>query len=336
MDLQTVAKTVTVDARLSGFDESGNLPVGIHACSIEDLANLVRFNEHRRKMWRQLACFLSWPSLTQRFRHAFIGGGFISTKAAPSDIDVVLEAASPYGPEAFASVARFFAVGLERIEHLHGVHLQFWMQGAPSGLSDYRVFFQYDRTDDFSHVLNRSRGIVRVSLDEPDMLDNLRRYIRGEESPDAVATVSLREEAEKLQGVKRHLALMSLDASQVVIVANREGRVEWVNTPFVKTCGYTLDEVRGKKPGKILQGPGSDAATVRRLHEAVQSGRECDCRIVNYRKDGTPYLVRISMEPIFADNGLEGFVAIEEDLGSVNGAEAGAPDKTGPDSPPAS
>ncbi len=328
MDLQTVARTVIVEARLPKFDESGNLPVGINACSIEDLARLVRFNEHRRKMWRQLACFLAWPSLTQRFRHAFIGGGFISTKAAPSDIDVVLEAASPYGPEAFASVARFFAVGLERIEHLYGVHLQFWMQGAPSGLSDYRVFFQYDRTDDFTHVLNRSRGIVRLSLDEPDMLDNLRRYIRGEESPDAAATLSLREEAEKLQGMKRHLALMSMDASQVIVVANREGRVEWVNAPFVKTCGYTLDEVRGKQPGEVLQGPGSDAATIQRLRDAVRSGRECDCRIVNYRKDGTPYLVRISMEPIFGGNGLEGFVAIEEDLGPVHGAATGDPGKT--------
>ncbi len=328
MDLQTVANTVTEATELPAFDASGNLPVGIHACSTEDLAKLVRFNEHRRKMWRQLACFLAWPSLTQRFRHAFIGGGFISTKAAPSDIDVVLEAASPYGPDAFASVARFFAVGLERIEHLYGVHLQFWMQGAPSGLSDYRVFFQYDRPDDFSRVLNRSRGVVRLSLNEPDMLGNLRRYIRGEESPDAGAILSLREEAEKLQGVKRHLALMSLDASQAVIVANREGRVEWVNASFVKTCGYTFDEVRGKKPGKVLQGPGSDAPTIRKLHDAVQSGRECDCSIVNYRKDGAPYLVRISMEPIFAGNGLEGFVAIEEDLGPLDGAAADVPGKT--------
>jgi hypothetical protein len=131
-------------------------------------------------MWLQLSSFLVDPVVKHRFCAVYFGGGFVSTKTHPTDIDLVLETASPYGPEAFEAVAPFFVTGLNKIEMIYGVHLQFWMRGAPTGLTDYLTFFQYARPDTFTPVHNLSRGIVKVDLTEDGTLPRLRRYIRGE------------------------------------------------------------------------------------------------------------------------------------------------------------
>src|ERR1700677_1163048 len=180
MPSQIIANAASLIDVLPDFDASGHLPVGIHAGTLPALYRIVRFNEHRRKMWLQLSSFLIEPVIKHKFTAVYIGGGFVSTKAHPSDIDLVLETASPYGPEAFESVAPFFVTGLDKIEMIYGVHLQFWMRNAPSGLTDYLTFFQYDRPKNYTHVLNRSRGIVRIDLTESQTLSRLRRYIRGE------------------------------------------------------------------------------------------------------------------------------------------------------------
>jgi two-component system, NtrC family, sensor kinase len=82
----------------------------------------------------------------------------------------------------------------------------------------------------------------------------------------------------------------------------------------VRVCGYALEEMRGKKPGQVLQGPESDPVAIKQLHDAVHSVGPCECQIINYKKDGTPYPVYISLGPIFSDGKLEGFLSLEQDL----------------------
>jgi PAS domain S-box-containing protein len=321
MPSQILANVASLIDVLPDFDASGHLPVGIHAGTLHALYRIVRFNEHRRKMWLQLSSFLIEPVIRHKFTAVYIGGGFVSTKAHPSDIDVVLETASPYGPEAFEAVAPFFVTGLDKIEMIYGVHLQFWMRGAPSGLSDYRTFFQYDRPSNFTPVLNRSRGIVRVDLTPAGTLNRLRRYIRGENTslvPITGAAVprTPADEIESLHGIKRTLGIMSMNSSKMVVLTDPQGLIECVNECFVRTCGYTLEEARGQRPGQLLHGPASDRETVQRMRAAMADGQEFTFQIVNYRKDGTPFAVEVMLSPLFEGGELVGFLAVGEDLGA--------------------
>ena len=325
MPSQILANAASLIDVLPDFDASGHLPVGIHAGTLPALYRIVRFNEHRRKMWLQLSSFLIEPVIKHKFTAVYIGGGFVSTKAHPSDIDVVLETASPYGPEAFEAVAPFFVTGLDKIETIYGVHLQFWMRGAPSGLSDYRTFFQYDRPSSFTPVLNRSHGVVRVDLTAADTLNRLRRYIRGENTAavpitGATAPRTPADEIEFLCGIKRTLGMMSVNSSKMIVLKDAQGRIEWVNECFVRTCGYGLEEARGQRPGQLLHGPATDRETVQRLRAAVADGREFTFQIVNYRKDGTPFVVEVMLSPLFEGGELVGFLAVGEDLGAPENA----------------
>jgi PAS domain S-box-containing protein len=125
-----------------------------------------------------------------------------------------------------------------------------------------------------------------------------------------------RDRRENLQGAKAELAIMGEHAPQMVIITDIHGHVEWVNENFVKGCGYTLAEIRGKKPGEVLQGPQSDPRAIEQLHRAIDTRGSCSCEIVNYRKDGTPYPAHISLGPVYDGDRLEGFLAVAKDVTS--------------------
>jgi hypothetical protein len=104
---------------------------------------------------------------TGTFAYAYIDGGFITNKALPEDIDVILQTRVSYGAEAFAAMEPFFAMGMDKIHARYSVHLHFWCEGFPGGLSDFRRFFQYLRPQDAAPLglkEGAKKGIVRIQL----------------------------------------------------------------------------------------------------------------------------------------------------------------------------
>ncbi len=87
------------------------------------------------------------------------------------------------------------------------------------------------------------------------------------------------------------------------VMCEKDGLVQWVNPAFTSMCGYTLEELRGKNLGPILQGEGTDAATAERMRKAVRAQQPCQETILNYHKNGNPYLVEIAITPILDSTG---------------------------------
>ena len=104
-------------------------------------------------------------------------------------------------------------------------------------------------------------------------------------------------------------------SDEAIVVTDSEGFMQWVNPAFKALTGYQLRELKGKKPGTLLQGALTDPAAVQRIRDAVHSYKPWTEELVNYTKDGTPYRVSISISPI-----LDGhhhprcFVAIEHKI----------------------
>ncbi len=88
-------------------------------------------------------------------------------------------------------------------------------------------------------------------------------------------------------------------AAEGLVVAGPDGLVQWVNPAFTQMCGYTIEELRGKKLGPILQGAGTDRQTADRMRRAVHELRPCNETILNYHKNGNPYWVEIAITPIY-------------------------------------
>jgi hypothetical protein len=152
---------------LPPFNYHGFLPEGVHDTTLGQLRERFVINPKRVMLWERLQEFLSRAVSTGDFSHAYIDGGFITHKNSPEDIDVILQTRAPYGAEAFRAMEPFFAEGLEAIFTKYSVHLHFWCEGFPGGLSDFRRFFQYLRPQDAAPLGLKEgarKGIVRIEL----------------------------------------------------------------------------------------------------------------------------------------------------------------------------
>lgn len=110
--------------------------------------------------------------------------------------------------------------------------------------------------------------------------------------------------------------------ANAVILTDAAGRVIWVNDAFTRITGYTLAEVRGRKPGEVLQGPETDPATVERIRRHLARGESCREEILNYHKNGSIYWLDMAIEPVGFEHGKPtGFMAIESDITARKQAE---------------
>ncbi len=106
-----------------------------------------------------------------------------------------------------------------------------------------------------------------------------------------------------------------------LVVATPDRRIEWVNPAFSAMCGYDLDELRGRVPGELLQGPATDPLAVFRMREALTAARPCRETLVNYHRDGSAYTVDVRIDPILDDAGEPlFFVARERKLADLTTA----------------
>ncbi|MDE3129868.1 MAG: PAS domain-containing protein, partial [Acidobacteriota bacterium] len=111
------------------------------------------------------------------------------------------------------------------------------------------------------------------------------------------------------------LGLVARNTTNGVVITDAQGYLEWANTAFERMTGYTLAEVKGRKPGHFLQGPDTDPASVAQLHRAVQAGERCYVEILNYTKSRHPYWQIVDVEPVHDVNGkLVNWIAIQTDV----------------------
>lgn len=111
------------------------------------------------------------------------------------------------------------------------------------------------------------------------------------------------------------LALVARQTTNGVVITDTDGRVEWVNAAFSRFTGYSLREIRGRKPGEVLQGPKTDPEAVKTMRRALQERRPCSVEILNYAKNGRPYWVSLQISPLFDSEGLlTAFIGLQTEI----------------------
>jgi PAS domain S-box-containing protein len=106
------------------------------------------------------------------------------------------------------------------------------------------------------------------------------------------------------------------DRHDALVFSDPQGLTVWVNGAFTDLCGYPLEELQGRKPGSLLQGPRTEPASVEALRQAVRNRTPVVRELVNYHKDGHPYRVEIDLRPVSA-----GFLALERNRGDLEESE---------------
>jgi PAS domain S-box-containing protein len=123
-----------------------------------------------------------------------------------------------------------------------------------------------------------------------------------------------------MNGVDGGLSLLQVLAensfdSVLVTDASAEGKITYANKAFKKLTGHDPSQIIGKTP-RILQGPATDSKVISRLSEALKSGKKFEGKAINYKKDGTPFIMYWRVLPIKVEKKITAWVAIQRE-GSV-------------------
>ncbi len=113
----------------------------------------------------------------------------------------------------------------------------------------------------------------------------------------------------------RRLALVASRTANVVVLTDADWKIEWVNDSFTRFFGYTLDEVKGRRPSELLHGPDTSQTTLDAINEAGEAGRPFKGEIQNYSKDGRACWVELDIQPLRDEAGkISGYMALQLDI----------------------
>ena len=94
--------------------------------------------------------------------------------------------------------------------------------------------------------------------------------------------------------------------------ASVQGKIIYANKSFKKLTGHDPSKIIGKTP-RLLQGPGPDSKVIARLSKALKSGGKFEGKAINYKKDGTPFIMYWRVLPIKVGKKIAAWVAIQRE-----------------------
>ena len=119
-----------------------------------------------------------------------------------------------------------------------------------------------------------------------------------------------------------HKLLLATEHSPAsIVITDRAGNIEYVNSKFMALTGYSSKEVIGKNP-RILKSGETPPGEYKQMWETITAGREWRGKFHNRKKNGELYWEQASIAPIFDSTGnITHFLAIKEDITERKQAE---------------
>ncbi|TNJ44447.1 ATP-binding protein [Phaeobacter sp. B1627] len=123
------------------------------------------------------------------------------------------------------------------------------------------------------------------------------------------------QELERKQVELEQLSAVAQNASDSIVLTDRQAQIIWANDAFSTMTGYPLEEALGKTPGELLNGPETNPDTIREIAEHVREGRRYRTEIMNYTKTGEVIWVDTHLVPVHDENGeVRMVIGIERDV----------------------
>lgn len=213
--------------------------------------------------------------------------------------------------------------------HKSGKHIPVLKSIVPFKLNDQDVLLE-----SFIDISDRKQAEAALRQSEEQLRslnDNLEQIVtsRTAELEDARrVALSMMQDAD-IQRQKTEDALQQLEKSMqslqllskaiennpiLVVIADRDGSIEYVNPSFVEVTGYAAEEVIGKNP-RMLKSGYHPPEFYHEMWATITSGRQWRGEICNKKKNGELFWESTSITPV-KDNSGENvhYVAVKEDV----------------------
>ncbi|GAB2518009.1 PAS domain-containing protein [Spirosoma aerophilum] len=106
----------------------------------------------------------------------------------------------------------------------------------------------------------------------------------------------------------------------VIVVTDTNQVIQYVNPHFETMTGYNSYEAVGRRPA-FLQGKDTSIVTRNRIRQAIELKKSVSEKVLNYRKDSTPYWCQIVIRPIAnQQKEIVNFIAFEKEISADEAA----------------
>jgi len=129
----------------------------------------------------------------------------------------------------------------------------------------------------------------------------------GSVSAGGVASIHVKENVARALATLRHtFTVCDATAPDCPIV--------YASDSFLEMTGYPSEEIIHHNC-RFLQGKDTDPESVKKLRDAVKAGERVSVRLLNYRKDGTPFWNYLTIAPVkLADGTVVKYIGVQVDV----------------------
>jgi len=104
-----------------------------------------------------------------------------------------------------------------------------------------------------------------------------------------------------------------IDENLIYSQTDTKGVITYVSKPFIDISGYTKEELLGKSHNTIRH-PDVDKSVFKELWSTIKSGKTWNGEIKNLKKDGSYYIVKSVIAPIYYKNKIIGYGSARLDI----------------------
>lgn len=158
---------------------------------------------------------------------------------------------------------------------------------------------------------------LRVENDSKQVQTTITPVTTGDEVEYLAGSIQCISADEQQQKELRELQ-QAIDNANVAITlsdpAQEDNPLVYANDAFETLTGYSVSEALGENC-RYLQGRNTDQAKVAALWEAIDNEESVTVELRNYRKDGTEFWNRLTVTPIYDDDGsLTRYLGTQQDV----------------------
>ena len=129
-------------------------------------------------------------------------------------------------------------------------------------------------------------------------------------------------ELEKREVDLRRLSTAVEQSPEAIVITDTLANIQYVNDAFLRSTGYTREEVLGRNP-RILNRGLTPPATYTAMWDALKAGKVWSGELINTRKDGSSYVEMATIAPIFDEEGqVTHYVSTKVDITQRKQSEA--------------
>jgi len=122
-------------------------------------------------------------------------------------------------------------------------------------------------------------------------------------------------ELKRFDEENKRLADIITKVNNMIMIQDVNNKITWVNKAFEKSTGYVLQEIAGRYPQEVLNGPDTDLSTTTAIVSAKKNLEHFSYEVINYNRGGKKYWVNIEFTPLFtADGKPDGYISIHNDV----------------------